>query len=195
MLRRIREESEYEYNSPNFGRGNDKSDPMIKLLAQVRKLGMDILFPQTRQDKVLVCIYVAIRCMGAPAHRELIDMVVYIRDSGIVGNLDFVSKTKLRGVLALLKHGELLVTKGEEGTPVRLYLAPHINSLKDLRISHDKFITSYLIMNDSFLPSVKTKLVWTYDDKTQDKRLKFMTEMSMLIEKYYYIQYSEDKGR
>ena len=31
----------------------EKSDPIVRLLAQVRKVGMDILFPQSTHDKVL----------------------------------------------------------------------------------------------------------------------------------------------
>jgi hypothetical protein len=37
---------------------------MVRLLALVRKQGMDLLFPQYVHDKVLACIFVAIRCHG-----------------------------------------------------------------------------------------------------------------------------------
>lgn len=36
----------------------------VRLLALVRKQGMDILFPQYVHDRVLACIFVAIRCHG-----------------------------------------------------------------------------------------------------------------------------------
>ena len=39
----------------------EKSEPIIRLLAQVRKVGMDILFPQSVHDKVIFVV-------GAPKH-------------------------------------------------------------------------------------------------------------------------------
>lgn len=64
-------------------------------------------------------------------------------------------------MLALLKHGELLITQGEEGEPVRLYLAYGINTFKDLRDRHDAFLNRYMQEHHLFIPVIlKTELVW-----------------------------------
>lgn len=164
----------------------EKSEPIVRLLAQVRKVGMDILFPQSTHDKILVCIFVAIKSSITPAHRELIDMVMAVRDAGQIGKLDHVSKTKVRGVLALLKHGELLVTQGEEGEPVRLFLARGINSIEDLRVRHDAFITRYMVEHHSFIPVIlKSELVWQFKEETKRDRLAVMNEISIKLDGFY----------
>eukprot|EP00597_Dinobryon_sp_UTEXLB2267_P014736 CAMPEP_0170107832 /NCGR_PEP_ID=MMETSP0020_2-20130122/6212_1 /TAXON_ID=98059 /ORGANISM="Dinobryon sp., Strain UTEXLB2267" /LENGTH=1044 /DNA_ID=CAMNT_0010332441 /DNA_START=252 /DNA_END=3386 /DNA_ORIENTATION=+ len=150
----------------------EKSEPIVRLLAQVRKVGMDILFPQSTHDKILACIFVAIKSSSTPAHRELIDMVMAVRDSGKISQLDHVSKTKVRGVLALLKHGELLITQGEEGEPVRLFLAHGITCFKDLRERHDAFLHKYIQEHHLFIPAIlKSELVWQLEEETKTHRL------------------------
>lgn len=37
-----------------------------------------------------------------------------LKSTDLISNIESVSKTKIRGVLALLKHGELLTTQGNE---------------------------------------------------------------------------------
>eukprot|EP01041_Mallomonas_annulata_P000864 gene864-1686_t len=123
------------------------TDNLTRLLAQVRKQGMDILFPQNTHDKVLACIFVAVRSKTALAHRELIDLVMLVRDSGKVSQLEAVTKTKIRGVLALLKHADVLSTHGLEGTPVQLALHPYIKSFEELRNNHDNFIQGFACKN------------------------------------------------
>lgn len=81
----------------------EASDHISKFLAMLRKNGMDILFPIACQDKVLAAIYVAVRAPDAAplAHRELIDVVISCKSE--FANVESISKTKVRGVLALLK--------------------------------------------------------------------------------------------
>ena len=55
-----------DYDLPDDHKSNtridyEKSEPIVRLLAQVRKVGMDILFPQSTHDKILACIFVAIK--------------------------------------------------------------------------------------------------------------------------------------
>lgn len=68
-------------------------------------------------------------------------MVMVLRESGEVSQLEQVSKTKVRGVLALLKHSEILETQGVEGYPVKLVLSPNMNSFEELRERHDTYLT------------------------------------------------------
>jgi hypothetical protein len=98
----------------------------------------------------------------APTHRELIDLICFLKDSTGQGfGLDGISKTKIRSILALLKHGELLLTEGIEGEPVKLFWMKGINSFPTLRIKHDEFLLRYCIENHLFLTfAMKNKLMW-----------------------------------
>ena len=61
----------------------------------------------------MACIFATLKATKTtPAHRELIDLVMSLKATDLISNIDSVSKTKIRGVLALLKHGELLTTQG-----------------------------------------------------------------------------------
>lgn len=164
----------------------EKSEPIIRLLAQLRKVGMDILFPQSVHDKILACIFVAIKSAATPAHRELIDMVMAVRDSNTITQLESVSKTKVRGVLALLKHGELLVTHGAEGEPVRLQLAYGISTFKDLRERHDNFLTAYMNEHHIYVPSIlKCELVWQFEEEVKNQRLEAMGKLMTKLQYFY----------
>lgn len=127
------------------------------------------------------------KSFATPAHRELIDMVMAVKDSGKVATqLEPVSKTKIRGVLALLKHGELLVTQGDYGEPVRLYLAPGIETFKDLRERHDSFLSSYMLDHHLFIPAMlRTELVWQLDEETRLMRLDAMDKLVNKL-KYFF---------
>lgn len=202
----------------------ERAEPIVRLLAQVRKVGMDILFPQSTHDKVcrffvhcecrkacfqghdllhqdlnrnlinlltvppqiLAIIFVAVRSFATPAHRELIDMVMTVKESGKVSQLEPVSKTKIRGVLALLKHGELLTTQGEYGEPVRLSLAPGIETFKDLRERHDGFLNMYMMDHHLFIPTVlRTELVWQLDEETRAMRLEAMDRLVLKLKLFF----------
>eukprot|EP01037_Dinobryon_pediforme_P033588 gene33588-39091_t len=89
-----------------------------------------------------------------------------VRDSNTITQLETVSKTKVRGVLALLKHGEMLVTHGAEGEPVRLHLAPNINSFRDL-------------------PILKCELVWMFAEDVKAQRLDAMAKLMVKLQYFY----------
>jgi uncharacterized membrane protein YgcG len=164
----------------------EKSEPIIRLLAQLRKIGMDILFPQTVHDKVLACIFVAIRASSTPAHRELIDMVMSVRESNTISQLESISKTKIRGVLALLKHGNLLVTSGADGEPVRLQLAYGISSFKEFRDRHDAFLTRCMSEHHLNIPAIlKCELIWQFDEEVTMQRLDAMNKLMARLQYFY----------
>lgn len=164
----------------------EKSEPIIRLLAHLRKSGMDILFPQIIHDKILMCIYVAMTCTSSLTHRELIDMVMSIKDSHVLTQIDTISKTKIRGVLALLKHGQLFLTKGEEGEAVQLYLAEDIRSFRDLREKHDAFLSTWILQHHLYIPAVlKGELLWQLDPETKLLRLEELKGLEQTVEHYY----------
>ena len=89
-------------------------------------------------------------------------------------------------MLALLKHGELLTTQGEYGEPVRLSLAPGIESFKDLRERHDSFLNMYMMDHHLFIPTVlRTELVWQLDDETRTMRLEAMDRLVLKLKLFF----------
>lgn len=113
-------------------------------------------------------------------------MVMAVRDSNTITQLETVSKTKVRGVLALLKHGEMLVTHGAEGEPVRLHLAPNINSFRDLRERHDSFLSRYMDEHHLYLPAIlKCELVWMFAEDVKAQRLEAMAKLMVKLQYFY----------
>lgn len=175
--------------SPPFsleGAEIEKSEPIVRLLAHVRKGGMDILFPQISHDKMLACIYVAITTTYTAAHRELLDLVMAVKDSGCISHVEHVSKTKIRGMLALLKHDDLLVTQSMEGQPARLCFAPNIQSFRDLRMRHDHFLERYMMEHHLFVPAfLKSEIVWQIDESTYYQRMEGLNHLMKNVAEFY----------
>jgi len=162
------------------------TDNLTRLLAQVRKQGMDILFPQNTHDKVLACIFVAVRSKTALAHRELIDLVMLVRDSGKVSQLEAVTKTKIRGVLALLKHADVLSTHGLEGTPVQLALHPYIRTFDELRNNHDNFIQGFACKNKISCSRLQWQdVLWTFPADVKASRCSTITDFCSQLVAFY----------
>lgn len=113
-------------------------------------------------------------------------MVMIVKDSNIMPNLESVSKTKIRGVLALLKHGELLTTQSEYGEPVRLSLASGIESFQSLRERHDSFLKSYMIDHHLFIPSpLRSELLWQGDEASRLFKLETMNSLVLKVKLFF----------
>ena len=101
-----------------------------------------------------------------------------IKDANLFTNFESVSKTKIRGVLALLKHGEMLNTSssGVEGIPVNLILAEYITSYDMLRHCHDQYLLKFSQENRVFLPKyLWNEIIWKKDHEFRiacDNRMK-----------------------
>ena len=121
-------------------------------------------------------------------------MVMAVKESNKISQLEHVSKTKVRGVLALLKHGDLLITQGAEGEPVRLYLAPGIETYKDLREKHDIFLGRYMLEHHLFIPAIlKSELTWQFEEDVKAQRLETLNKLVTQLQHFYtsYIAYQE----
>ena len=131
-------------------------------------------------------IYAAIKC-GAPlAHRELIDMVMAVKEGSAITQLEQVSRTKVRGVLALLKHAQLFVTHGAEGEAVRLHLASNVTSFKDLRDRHDTFVNRYILQHHLFIPvNIKGEVVWQLDPEIKARRLEELKSLEAALVEFF----------
>lgn len=122
----------------------------------------------------------------ALAHREIIDMVMAAKESRIVNEIEAVSKTKVRGILALLKHGELLTARGLDGEPIRLVLTANIQSFRDFRDRHDMFLSRFMMEHQIFLPVVlKAEVEWQLDADTKRERLASVERIMKLLQVFF----------
>ena len=95
--------------------------------------------------QVLSIIFAVFTLVKSTAHKELIDLVMAVKECGSISNLENVSKTKVRGVIALLKLAAIIETHGgsTEKAPVNLTLSLTIDSYETLREQHDEFISNF----------------------------------------------------
>jgi hypothetical protein len=135
-----------------------------------------------------MCVYAAMKC-GAPlAHRELIDMVIAVKEGSAISQLEQVSRTKVRGVLALLKHAQLFVTHGVDGEAVRLHLASNITSFKDLRDRHDTFLNRYILIHHLFIPvNIKGELVWQLEPEIKARRVEELKSLESALIDFFKV--------
>lgn len=151
---------------------------------------------------MLASIYAAVNTKHFAALRELIDMTLIIKDSKLLSQVEQVSKTKIRGLLALLKQSGSLTTEIlEGGKAVRLIWAEHIHSFNDIRKAHDQYIRSLLTENQIILPNdVLMQLTWMFDDNVRQERLEMIniiihkvTNYLETIDKYNSIVIPDDE--
>jgi len=157
----------------------DKQEPIVKFVAQLRRYGMALLFPQRTHDFMLVCLFTAITMYGRPiVHREFIELTLSIKESGHVPDVESISKNKVRGVLEILKQAHCVVSSDTDGT-VRLFLAPGITTFQALREKHDHYLSRYIIDHRIQIPeNLKPEMVW---DKHGVDYFDKVNEMDSLI--------------
>jgi hypothetical protein len=87
---------------------------LSKLMALLRKSAMDLVFPKKTLDFLLVCFMIIGREFDIFPHRAAIEFVHAASKRKIVYGLEEVSKTKVRGILTLLKNAGCLHTTSLE---------------------------------------------------------------------------------
>eukprot|EP01040_Poterioochromonas_malhamensis_P012374 gene12374-13527_t len=163
---------------------------VARFLAHMRRSGMDMVFPQLIHDKVLMTVYIAAKCSGPIAHRDLIDMILAAKDAQILGtDLELVSKTKVRGVVTLARnsHALVVVEKGDgQGETVKLAIGKGITTFKAFRKMHDSFLNLCLSQRHLFLPvNVKGEILWATDDKFAAERCHELMRDEAILENFF----------
>lgn len=108
-----------------------------------------------------------------------------IIDSKCIQHLENISKTKVRGIVAFLKAGSILVTE-KEGRSGPLCFAEGIETFRDLRLRHDIFVETYIMQHNLYMPAaLKGKLIWQLDEDTCIRRLAAIEEWTKNITEFY----------
>jgi len=100
-----------------------------RFMAQIRKQGSDLIFPQAINDKVVAMIFVALKERAwKPPHKDLIDFVMDCKEQCFANqgvDMSAVSKTKVRGLISLLKSANILsLERPDRPAPVAKAAAP-----------------------------------------------------------------------
>jgi len=153
-------------NEDGTGDSTSRHDPVSQFLSQIRRYGMVVLLPQQLHDQILTCFYVVLKILDRPmAHRDLTQILLDVKDSGHVPDLQALSATKIRGVLQLLKQSNVISSK-VNGDSTRLSLSKEISHFVQFRQRHDQFILAYMIKHHVHVPEeYKYELVWEFADK------------------------------
>jgi hypothetical protein len=107
-------------------------------------------------------------------------MVMTVKESNMFPNMHSVSKTKIRGILALLKHCDVMTTSGVEGLPVNLFLSEGVNSYQCLRERHDSYLLRFIHENHIPMPKdLWVEIVWKTD---LDYRNESLNKISLMID-------------
>ena len=132
-----------------------------------------------------MCLYAALRTFAPTpvVHQRLIDLAMALKDSGILPEVESVSKTKVRGVLAILKQAEFVGKCGELGEAVQLYLTEEMDSFGKLRERHDKFLQAYMVENLLHVPEeLLGEMVWQVSAEEKQRRLAYLDGLTRQLE-------------
>jgi hypothetical protein len=128
-----------------------------------------------------------VKCVSPIVHRVLMDMCCAVKDIQVVPGIENVSKTKIRGLFALLKACQGLGIMSEEGESVQLRLGDGINSFKDLKQRHDMFMSQILNHLRVVLPlEVKAQLLWNWNDPEYvARKVLEMKQLEEIVEDFF----------
>lgn len=135
---------------------------------------------------MLLIFYMAAKCVSPLAHRELMDMILAVQRTRILGvEMEMVSKTKVRGILALLKNSHALLATAGNGDSARLYLGKAVTSFRMFREKHDTFINHCILQQHIFLPvTVKNEVVWQGDEQAIFEKSEALRQLEPPIEEF-----------
>lgn len=126
---------------------------------------------------MLAAIFTSVNSAGGLSHRELIDSIITLNDSVRIQLDDGPSKSKIRGVLALLKHSHVLRTSAINGKTVRLLLSDSIASFEKLREQLDSYLFYFANQNNLAIPmELWAEIIWKKSDFRRIDEAKFFVE-------------------
>jgi hypothetical protein len=131
-------------------------------------------------------IYVAMKISTTLTLREIVNMVIAVKETHLLSQLEGISKTKIRGVLAVFKHAQLFLTNADEAEIVPLCFNNSIQCFKDLREQHDSFINQWMLLNHLFVPiNLKSDIIWHLDIETKSLRLEELKTLEARIKHFF----------
>jgi hypothetical protein len=123
------------------------------------------------------------------------DMVISVKEAGILTQIDEISKTKIRAVFCLLKNSRAMVTSNGEGESVRISFGKGISTFRQFRERQDSFINKCLTIQQIFIPfEMKGDLIWQLDSSLMVLRLEELKTLELGLEDFFSYQISNMKA-
>jgi hypothetical protein len=166
-------------NTSDAGAGSSSSSQLNTvpktLSLALRKSGCDIIRPKVAQDFVLLCIFLIMHMKDedfgprkSRSHRTIIETIIHVMESEAARKytteFSTISKTKIRGLLGVLKHADVLLAVTIEPVPdvaesnisndqsasslCHLFLNEEIDSFEGMKCAVDQFFLNYGTEND-----------------------------------------------
>ena len=134
-------------------------------------------------------LYAALRTFAPRpvVHQRLIDLAMALKDSGYLPEVEYLSKSKVRGVLAILKQAELVGKCSGEGLgeqlAVQLYLVEGVDRFEKLREGHDRFLQAYMVENLLHMPEeLRGEVVWQVSAEERRRRVEQLEGLAKVLE-------------
>jgi hypothetical protein len=133
----------------------------------------------------MLTIFVALKCFGALTHRELMELVVKVQESGIISQIEGISKTKIRAVFCMLKNSRAMITADGEGESVRIQFGKGISTFRQFRERQDSFINKCCTLQQIFIPyELKGDLIWQLDPVTMQLRVEELKRLEAIVREF-----------
>lgn len=113
--------------------------------------------------------------------KALVDQVLYIKETNIIPELQGVSKTKVRGLIALLRQCDVVLIHHIDKDNILLVVNDDVHEFQEIRTRHDHFIESFMIKNKLYLSPDARKLVFWH--LTAEEMKGKVQEMNSIISK------------
>jgi hypothetical protein len=136
-----------------------------------------------------------VKCISPIGHSELMNMFSAVKDTNFVSSIEHVSKSKTRGIFALLKSSKSLGFSQVEGEPVQLFLGVGIHSFKDFKERHDVYLKNCWFRLNIFIPrNIRVQLVWELDNETLMRRVVEFQQLEGTVASFFFFGTVPDQG-
>jgi hypothetical protein len=113
------------------------------------------------------------------------DMLMLVKKTRVLSDIENVSKTKIRGIFALLKNSHAMVTAGPDGESVRINLGKGITTFRHFREKQDSFISKCVTLQQIFIPyEMKGDLIWQLDPVTMQLRIEELWRLEVIVHEF-----------
>lgn len=131
-----------------------------------------------------MCLFAALKAFHRPViHRELLHLAMVLKDSGYVTGVSHISKTKVRGLITILKQAEVILKCGALGDTVQLYLNDIVTNFGIVRDRHDQFLIGYMAESVIIIPEeMKGDILWQIPHDMREKRLEILDGLTNQLE-------------
>lgn len=159
-----------------------KNNPLNFIINKLRQYNLEIIQPQSSHDKCILCIYLSLSMFGPLTHIQLMTITLTLKDHQIIDQNERISKTKLRGLISLIKAMGIIIVYRNEKNQALIRLMEEIQDFNDIRRRHDNYLINFNKDNRINVPmEILGELLWNLIPEERQVRLNQIEETSQMI--------------